>query len=82
MKPAHKNTEHPPGQVTYEDKGQRTLSDYIRSINKAQAFDDVARETKLTFDEWLRQSSFVEPDAGTYSWLKDCWNAALTKGKL
>ena len=31
---------------------------------------------KLTFDEWLRQSSFVEPDAGTYLWLKDCWKAA------
>lgn len=31
---------------------------------------------KLSFEEWLRQSSFVEPDAGTYLWLKDCWQAA------
>ena len=31
---------------------------------------------KLTFEEWLRQSSFVEPDAGTYLWMKDCWKAA------
>jgi len=31
---------------------------------------------KLTFEEWLHQSSFVEPDAGTKLWLQDCWKAA------
>lgn len=53
-----------------------TLGDYIARKQRQDAFDQVAQEKKLTFDEWLCQSSFVEPDAGTYLWLKDCWKAA------
>lgn len=50
-------------------KEDTTLADYI--TRKQWQYRE-----KQTFDEWLRQSSFVEPDAGTYLWLKDCWNAA------
>lgn len=83
MKPAHLNTEHPPGQIrpsAEELKGQQTLSDYIRSINKAQALDDVAKETKLTFNEWWTINGIG--GQGLYEIAKESWNAALTKGKL
>lgn len=84
---AHKDTQHPAGQVVTQDKGQNTLSDYIRSINRAQAFDDVAREQKLTFDEWLDEFyPFSErPDDPNYYFivgLKEAWNTALTRGKV
>ena len=31
---------------------------------------------KLSFEEWLRKSSFVIPDETIYEWLQDCWKAA------
>jgi hypothetical protein len=37
---------------------------------------------KITFKEWLKKSSFVEPDETVYCWLEECWNAALKQGKL
>jgi len=55
FKPAHKDTETPAGQVVNDDQGQRTLSDYIRSIKRAEAFDAVAAEKKLTFNEWFKE---------------------------
>jgi len=85
FKPAHKDTQHPAGQIRpseQELKGQQTLSDYIRSIKRAEAFDQVAQEKKITFKEWLRKSSFIEPDETTYCWLEDCWDAALKHGTL
>jgi len=82
--PAHKDTKHPAGQVVNQDKGQSTLSDYIRSINRAQAFDDVAQEKKLTFDEWyvsmFGSGNWYSPDVvGVF---KIIWNDALTRGKV
>lgn len=56
--PAHKDIQRPAGQIRpteQELKGQQNLSDYIRSINRAQAFDDVAQEKKLTLDEWTNK---------------------------
>lgn len=53
-----------------------TLGDYITRKQRAAAFDDVAKEKKLSFDDWLRRSSFVIPDATIYDWLSDCWKAA------
>ncbi len=61
FKPAHKDSTA--GQI----RNDITLADYIKRKEPLN---------KLTFEEWLRQSSFIEPDAGTYSWLKDCWQAA------
>ena len=85
--PAHKDTKHPAGQVVNEEPGQRKLSDYIRSINRAQAFDDVVAENKLTFDQWLDEfyPYSERPDDPNYYFivgLKEAWNTALTKGKL
>lgn len=64
------------GGASTESKGDQTLGDYIARKQRNDAFKQVAEERKLTFEEWLRQSSFVEPDAGTYRWLQDCWKAA------
>ena len=74
------------GQVVNVDEKHQKLSDYIRSINRAQALDDVAQEKKLTFEEWFknfckqagigwRYPTFSKQD------MEDCWNAALTQGK-
>jgi len=88
FKPAHKDTQHPAGQVRPTDvelKGQQTLSDYIRSIKRAEAFDAVAVEKKLTFDEWYSTYahrtpvSFSDP---TVEFMIDAWNTALKQGKL
>lgn len=46
----------------------------------------IARKTdepeRITFKEWLKKSSFVEPDETVYCWLEDCWNAAIKHGKI
>jgi hypothetical protein len=54
--------------------GQVTLADYIAKK------DDSPK--RITFKEWLKKSSFVEPDETVYCWLEDCWNAARKEGKL
>jgi hypothetical protein len=50
-------------------KEDLTLGDYIK--RKEEAY-----KPKLTFEEWLKKSSFVIPEETTYEWLKDCWKAA------
>jgi hypothetical protein len=81
--PAHKDTQHPAGQICpteQELKGQQDLSDYIRSINRAQAFDDVAQEKKLTFDKWYPVNK--NKIGYDYDTALLVWNAALTRGTL
>ena len=53
-KPAHKETDpmHTPGQI----KNDITLADYIERKTKHDAFEQVAQEKKLTFDEYYRQT--------------------------
>lgn len=51
-----------------------TLSDYIKRKQEGPQ--------RITFYEWLEKRSFVKPGETVYCWLEDCWNAALTKGKL
>lgn len=51
-----------------------TLSDYIARKQE--------EPKRITFEEWLKKSSFVEPDETVYCWLKECWNTALKQGKL
>jgi len=86
FKPAHKDTQHHAGQVVSDDQGQRTLSDYIRSIKRAEAFDAVALEKKITFEEWFRQSGWESWACGLdggfpLSAIRGAWNAALKHGK-
>jgi len=84
FKPAHKDTQHPPGQVRPTDaelKGQQTLSDYIRSIKRSEAFDTVAQEKKLTFDEWWGTMEYPNP-LTHYTWAQQIWHTALTRGKV
>jgi hypothetical protein len=88
---AHKDTQHPAGQIRPTDeelKGQQTLSDYIRSIKRAEAFDTVARELteaaqekKLTFEEWWGTMEYPNPPTH-YSWAQQIWYTALTRGKV
>ena len=80
---AHKDTQNPAGQVRPTDgelKGQQTLSDYIRSIKRAEAFDTIVQEKKLTFEEWYVPGYAVCED--DYIKLQETWNAALNLGKL
>ena len=78
MKPAHKDTDTPPGQIVNsisvpETPRSKTIGGIIDRVMRSEA---QPIKQKLTFDEWLHQSSFVVPDEGTYLWLKDCWKAA------
>jgi len=82
--PAHKDTQHPAGQIhptEQELKGQQDLSDYIRSINRAQAFDDVAREQKITFEEWYK-SLKTKPGQMPYDDWFVCMQEAFRVGTL
>lgn len=48
----------------------------LRTGPNGRGCESCPPQKKLTFEEWLHQSSFVEPDAATRSWLQDCWKAA------
>ena len=52
---------------------QRAREAYLK---KRGEINQVKKENKLTFKQWLKKSSYVEPDETTYCWLEDCWNAA------
>lgn len=54
-------------------KQETTLAQYIKRKEEGPA--------RITFKEWLKKSSFVEPDETVYCWLEDCWNAAIKHGK-
>jgi len=80
---AHKDTQHPAGQTRateQELKGQQTLSDYIRFIKHAEAFDAITAEKKLTFTEWWT----INGQGGNHLFeiAKEAWNAALKHGKV
>jgi hypothetical protein len=85
MKRAELDTTNPPGQIdntkaldafAYVPK-RHTLGEYIDKTLKHEAMlERQVLKKKMTFDEWLRLSSFIEPDAGTRIWLQDCWKAA------
>lgn len=55
MTNAIKDTIHPPGQVVNKVEAHQQLSNYIRSIKRRDAFDQVAKENKLSFEQWWRQ---------------------------
>jgi len=58
----------------------QTLADYLTRKKRYEALDTLQPLTeapkKLTFKEWLKKSSFIEPDETMYCWLEDCWKAA------
>ena len=59
---------------TAEPQQEQYLSQYIARKQE--------EPMRITFKEWLKKSSFVEPDETVYCWLEECWNAALKQGKL
>jgi hypothetical protein len=66
MKPAHKDTDHPPGQIKYEQK----LSDYIDRVAKEDGVKkEVSQKRKLTIEEWWR----TQQENQTALW----WNIKL-----
>jgi len=91
FKPAHKEATTAPGQVRHEDKGLSSLSEYIGSIKRAEAFDQVAQEQKLTFkqavgpiaDKFFEYNPSVDLDDYDDVLLWELiWNAALKHGKV
>ena len=79
---AHKDTQHPAGQVVNQDEGQRTLSDYIRSIKRVEALDDITQDKKLTFEEWYHQRYTGVIDETYLEGDREIWDAALKHGKM
>lgn len=89
--PFHKQTDptKQAGQVVFSPVAPNTQPElYLSDSHKQETTlaQYIERKTdepkKITFKEWLKKSSFVEPDETVYCWLEDCWNAALTKGKI
>lgn len=82
FKPAHKDTDTPPGQIVNPIDRSKTIGGIIDRVMRSEAppnwwhSEEKPVKQKLTFEQWLHQSSFVVPDEGTYLWLKDCWKAA------
>lgn len=92
FKPAHKEDDpaKKPGQIVTSPvaavtRGEsvtidKTLTDYIARKRRQDAFDTVAQEKKLTFDEWY------SPTNGPWHWqfedklfiecMRECWKAA------
>lgn len=76
-----------PGQLSFDrhpylkhSTADQTLADYLTRKKRYEALDTLQPLTeapkKLTFKEWLKKSSFIEPDETMYCWLEDCWKAA------
>ena len=87
--PFHKQTDpnKQAGQIVNPTPENLTLAGYIKTVKRAQAFDDVANEKKLAFHEWFpqycKEMGIVEnyPHLSMSDMLY-CWNAALQQGKL
>ena len=82
--PFHKQTDpnKQAGQIVNPTPENLTLAGYIKTVKRAQAFDDVANEKKLTFDEWFAQYNEKYGLPPAYTIAKDAWGAALKQGKL
>jgi hypothetical protein len=86
--------EHKPGQVVFSPKSgantttnplgfvlqpsEQTLAEYVARVRARDAFDQVAAEKKLTFEQWW---AYVMPedDFDMSRWkdqFKECWKAA------
>ena len=53
-----------------------TLGDYIARKQQAAAFDDVAKENKLTFHEWYLLNEKQTYDKNEYECMEMAWQAA------
>lgn len=72
FKPAHKDTDNPPGQI----RNDVTLSDYIdRKERTYNPQDLTVVKKKLTFDEWYK-SKGLDFDLSYKAVLMDCWDAS------
>jgi hypothetical protein len=81
--PAHKQTnpEHKPGQQVNPlgfviQPSEQTLAEYINRVKRGDAFDQVAREQHLTFDEWYAQNELATYDKTEHDCMKMSWKAA------
>ena len=80
--PAHKvvGDAHKPGQTVSERKEETTLGDYIHRKTRNEAFQAVAAERKISFDEWLHHRFPAGVDGYAHilnvNDLKQCWQAA------
>lgn len=55
----------------------QTLGDYIARKQRQEAFDVVAQEKKMTFDEWYKSSDLYHPnDYEFYCICQSIWDAA------
>lgn len=73
------DTKNPPGQQTYTSPEHQQLSDYIRSINRREALDNVASENMLSFEVWWKEFSLRYSLDDVDSLATDfeaCWIAA------
>lgn len=71
-----------PGQVRLWRPADQTLGDYVTRVQQQEAFEQVAQEKKLTFDEWYTASVQgpwswqCDPDREFIDCMRACWKAA------
>ena len=57
-------------------KQEQTLGEYIARVTRRTAFDQVAKEKKLTFDEWFSLNSHKILFMTTAEYSNFAWKAA------
>jgi hypothetical protein len=78
FKPAHKDTDTPPGQIVNsvsvpETHRSKTIGGIVDRVMRSEA---PPIKKKLTFDEWLKTTSITPEDTLMYNWGIVCWKAA------
>jgi len=73
FKPAHKDTDTPPGQIVNPIDRSKTIGGIVDRVMRSEA---PPIKKKLTFDEWLKTTSITPEDTLMYNWGIVCWKAA------
>lgn len=70
FKPAHKDTDTPPGQIVNPIERSKTIGGIVDRVMRSEA---LPIKQKLTFDEWWQSN---QPTTNQYDSFMSCWDAA------
>ena len=73
FKPAHKDTDNPPGQIVNPIDRSKTIGSIIDRVMREEA---KPIKQKLTFDEWYKENRSVDFGGATVPQLRYLWVAA------
>lgn len=79
FKPAHKDTDNPPGQIVNPIPREKTIGGIIDRVMRSEA---LPIKQKLTFDEWWKSPNgqewfnIISEQNEVVRMFEDCWKAA------